>query len=328
MVMLEEPSTGGGLTLPAGFAMGPDGAFYITDARSGLVGFAPDGRFLRRFGAIGDGPGEYRMPTAPHVPDDSTVLVADMARFSLTAYDRISGAHRERQEGVGAILALRHDSHGLVLGMVVPPLNFALQRLSGVTSPLEGLAMLPSPSTEQAAGMINVAMAVVNGDVLAGAGLSNHLVRLRGHQVVDTLDIPVVRRRGVPVDLPDRLAAAEPTRRIAVYSTQWSATPLDGRLVIVHVDLDPLDEPVSPPRPQFAISHWLTVLNNDLSQACADIRIPTSPDLYPFVASRGDTLLVLDHHDTGDDIQTVVRKFLVRTEGCEWQPVPRGGGNN
>lgn len=327
MVVLEESETRQ-FTIPAGFALDPDGGYYIADARTGLVRFDPDGQFLGQYGQTGDGPGEYRWPTAPHVPDDSTVLVADMGRFSLTAYDRASGTFRERRELVEPILSLHHDGKGLLLGTIVPPMNFALQRLSAVTSPLEPITLLPWPATDQAAGMVNVALTVQNGDLFAGAGLSNDLVRLRGHQVVDTLGIPIVRRRGVPADLAGRLAATERARWMAIYSTQWLAVPLGDRLVIVHVDLDPLDEPVSPPRPQFTTTHWLTVLSDDETRACADIRIPTSPDLYPFLASRGDTLLVLDHHDTGSDIQMAVRKYLVDTIGCEWLPVRRGGGNN
>lgn len=226
---------------------------------------------------------------------------------------------------ISTAVVLTACSGGLLLGMIVPPFTFVLRRASDITSPLEELASLPLPDLEQAASMLNVAVATVGDLTIAGAGLSNQIVRLRGGRIVDSLDIPIERRRGVPADLADRFAATEPGRWMTLYSTQWMAAPLGDGLVLTHVELSPLDEPVSPPRPRFTTQSWLTVFDHDLNMACVDIALPISADLHPFIASRGDTLLVLDHHDTGGDVQTVVRKYLVNTGGCRWRPVERTG---
>ena len=54
------------------------GAMFVSDAmNSRVTEFARDGRFVRRFGARGDGPGEFRTPLASALLGDTILAVAD-----------------------------------------------------------------------------------------------------------------------------------------------------------------------------------------------------------------------------------------------------------
>lgn len=297
------------------------------EGTAGLVRFGPDGLFIRQYGRQGDGPGEYRMPVAPHVTDDSTVIVSDVPRTSLNAFNRRDGSFRERQEGIGTVMSTHSSRGDILLGMIVPPMDIVVRRIGGMTDSVRHVAVLPTQPMEvlQQSGSMLQALILVRGDtLLAGAGLSNQLLVLVGDLVIDTLDIPVARRRGVPADLATRFAESPQSDRIMLYSSQVWALDLGEQVGLVHFDVTQVA-----PRPSMAgfrmeMATWLTVLSADLATACVDLPIPLAGDMHPFATSRGDTLLVLDHHDTGSDIQTVVRKYLVDTDRCDWQPVRRG----
>ncbi len=329
MVVLEEAGDGE-LGMQSGFAADPDGGFYVSDGRAGLVRYAHDGRILLRFGRIGGGPGEYRTPSSPHVVDDSTVLLSDVRSRALSEYDRRDGRFRRRGDAVSTVTFIHHDHRGVLIGLVLPDLTFPVYRITSVADTGTRVVELLGPSLEvlQRTGGGLQSLILARGDtVLAGSGLSNKLLLLIADQVVDTLDLPTKHRKGVPVDLAEQLMALErPVDGVGLYSMQLWAVPLGARTGVVHFELKWAGAEQSNPRLNFTMTSMITVLSRDMSMACADLAIPIAPELYPFVATRGDTLLVLDHHDTGDDIQTVVRKFLVETEECDWQPVRRGDG--
>lgn len=57
---------------------GPDGRIYVLDRGAGEVTvWGTDGRLLRRFGRIGEGPGELRTPTTVRVLDDGRIAVGE-----------------------------------------------------------------------------------------------------------------------------------------------------------------------------------------------------------------------------------------------------------
>jgi hypothetical protein len=333
MVVLEEGSEAVGLGRPTGFGTDPDGGYYLTDAMNyGVLRFAPDGRLVRKYGRGGEGPGEFSSPSLPHVLDDSTLLVSDMGNRSVSEFDRRDGRFRDRQSRSGLITGLARHPQGIVLAVASPDSRFRLHRvvsLRDAGEEIHQLAMHADLPTMFAAVYPFVALLSRGDSLLAGIGVSNTLYLLVRDHPLATLDLPRVHRVGVPAELPRLLKdAASPMAWAELFSVQWALLALGSRTGVIHYDMAWSDPSQPLILDQYSTVSRLTVLREDLTQACADLVVPYSAGLYPFVASRGDTLLVLDHHDTGDDIQTVVRKFLVETDGCDWQPVRRASANN
>jgi hypothetical protein len=97
----------------AGVAAGPSGEVYVLDAGDKTVKvYSEAGRFIRRFGRQGGGPGEFQLPVSMVV--DSVVRVSDLALQRMT-YFTLDGRHL-RTSGTTApsdlvllrVLPLRH----------------------------------------------------------------------------------------------------------------------------------------------------------------------------------------------------------------------------
>lgn len=77
---------------PRGMAFGPDGALYVVDMRNARVQqFAADGTFIRQFGSLGHGDGQFwreanRGPTGIAVGRDGAVYVADTWNYRIQKF--------------------------------------------------------------------------------------------------------------------------------------------------------------------------------------------------------------------------------------------------
>lgn len=102
----------------ADIATAPSGELYVLDAGDRAVKvYGPTGRFLRRFGRQGGGPGEFQMPTSLRV--DSLVRVSDLAHHRMSHF-RLDGRHVEtvRTPEIGEVplLGLVPLRNGRVIG--------------------------------------------------------------------------------------------------------------------------------------------------------------------------------------------------------------------
>ena len=52
-----------------------------------------------------------------------------------------------------------------------------------------------------------------------------------------------------------------------------------------------------------------------------DAELELAGDIQPTIAFRGDTLLVLEQLTQELPVTTVIRKFLVEDDGCDWLPI-------
>lgn len=77
---------------PRGMAFGPDGSLYVVDMRNARVQqFAADGTFVRQFGSLGHGDGQFwreasRGPTGIAVGPDGSVYVADTWNYRIQKF--------------------------------------------------------------------------------------------------------------------------------------------------------------------------------------------------------------------------------------------------
>jgi DNA-binding beta-propeller fold protein YncE len=68
----------GGTNARGSIALGPDGLVYVSDADNHRVQvFTPDGAFVRSFGSLGTGPGQFTIPFDLMVDADGNVIVLD-----------------------------------------------------------------------------------------------------------------------------------------------------------------------------------------------------------------------------------------------------------
>ena len=68
--------------------------FFILDASTkSVLAFSSTGKFIRRYGAIGNGPGEFQTPTSICINElDNTLLIYDMSARSILIYS-ITGTY-------------------------------------------------------------------------------------------------------------------------------------------------------------------------------------------------------------------------------------------
>jgi hypothetical protein len=80
IVLGQETGDGAFIAGPKSVARDSSGRYYTVAQAQGEVPlvFRPDGTFLKRLGAVGEGPGEFRMPTVLRVTRGDSVRVLDM----------------------------------------------------------------------------------------------------------------------------------------------------------------------------------------------------------------------------------------------------------
>ncbi len=309
-----------------------DGSFYIPDIFSGkLLRFRRDGNLMLVYGRPGEGPGEFDGgPRTPMVLDDSTVAAQTTRSRRVNIFDRNTG---ESLRGVN-FPALGGLTPPAVIGRDVWMTDFEIRRETSLTRwrpttdeftsmgglPAEYVASLNSDNWSYASLFRLGSLAYAAGRFVQGwSGLDEMFVlNLRG-EVVDTLDIPVARRKGVPADLRERIDIEHmPYREQLEGSSRLRQLfPLPGGgFVFTHHDQTALR---MQPMPVLTAKVWVGVLSPDLSRACVDTLVPRDFEMRPMETFRGDTLFVLDRRiDDSETLRTSILMYLVSEDGCEW----------
>ncbi len=316
-----------------------DGTIYVPDVFSRRVHrFARDGSLMRTYGSPGEGPGEFRSAGPAFVLDDSTLAVCDAMSRRLSLFDRRSGGFRDLRPlpGVAGITppVVRDDGVWFALAGEYEDPRFAVPRSVAHWLPdsdtILYLGPMPAEYSESIAGgfwryanfISRGALVFHDGAILRGWQAKNELfVIAPGGEVLDTLDIPAVRRLGVPKNLRELLDV----KRIGLkerlegfsFLGQLHTLP-DGRVAFTHHDQHVLK---MEPRPVLSVTVWIGVLSADLKSACVDAKLPVSQDARSMETFRGDTLFQLDRRIVGERLQTWIRMFRIETDDCEWIPL-------
>ena len=316
-----------------------DGSFYIPDIFSGrILRFRRDGSLMLVYGRPGEGPGEFRGgPRVPMVLDDSTVAAQTTRSRRVNIFDRNTGETIQ----VVDFPALGGITPPVVIGQDVWMTDFELQRETSLTRwrpatdeftsmgglPEQYAASVRSGNWSYATLFQIGSLAYADGRFVQGwSGLDEMFVlNLRG-EVVDTADIPVARRKGVPADLRERIDIERiPGREQLEGSSrlrQLFPRPGGGFLFTHHDQMALQMEP----RPVLTAKTWVGTLSPDLSQACVDTLVPHDFEIRPMETFRGDTLFVLDRRiDDSEKLQTWILMYLVSDEDCDWMSTRPGG---
>jgi hypothetical protein len=63
---------------------------------------------------------------------------------------------------------------------------------------------------------------------------------------------------------------------------------------------------------------FVSIVDPAQHRTCPDAEIPAPADPQPWVAFKGDTLLVLIQEVVGDQAWTAVRKYSLKSDQCAW----------
>ena len=315
-----------------------DGSFYIPDHFSGRVlRFGRDGRLMLVYGRPGEGPGEFRGGLGvPVILDDSTISVQSTQSRRANIFDRNTGETRR----VVPFPALAGITPAVVVGGDVWMTDFELSRKTSLTRwrpatdqfesfgilPAEYLASSESDNWSYAATFRLSSLAYSGRRFVQGwSGMDEMFVLNMRGEVVDTADVPVVRRKGVPADLRERIdIELIPFREVLENSSRLRQLFArgDGGFLFTHHDQTALK---MEPMPVLTAKVWVGILSSDLSSACVDAPVPRDFEIRPMETFRGDTLFVLDRRiDHNEKLQTWIRMYLISDEECDWLSTQSG----
>lgn len=309
------------ISSPAEFAIGADGAFYIGDRFAGRV-LKVDraGRPVMVYGRKGRGPGEFREVSQMFDRGDR-LFVDDAGTGTFNVFDRATGkpVGVRRHEGVFYDVRLRGDTAWM--GMQNLTRGSAVARWDMSADSMEYLVPVPSEyrRSPPLAGIYNGVFVVPWADTLLVAfqGSDELYLFSSAGRALDTVSLPVRRRRGVPDDIVSRLEKMPYPEMFSAASGVFSVGRLSGgRTAVVHFDQRIEGSAIS-------AEAFVSLVSGDRRRACVDGALPGSRDAPPRVLFRGDTLFVLEQRLTEDErAQTSVSAYLLNTDGCAWTAVP------
>lgn len=312
------------LARPSAVAVDDDGYWVADMQQATLSRYDREGRYERRVGRQGRGPGEFGAPFRLASSATGRLDVADLDGFSVTRVNADNGAHLYRHS-LGSqmfITSMAYRGDSLLLG------GASLQPLAGAVwlSMTTGEFTAAVPTSEANRGLLMsfefaTAAEVRDGVIATWQGL--HHARLRGWDGSETdLAIPARDRNVPPLDLMEQLIS----RRLdgdsarALYPLPVAAGTLsNGDAAIMHVQA----RWSADRRGAVWERGFLSVINAAADSACVDAPIEFRSDELPVVAFHGDTLFFLDQVVQDTDAIAVVRSFEISTAGCEWLPITR-----
>jgi hypothetical protein len=142
------------------------------------------------------------------------------------------------------------------------------------------------------------------------------ITRLDG-TVIDTVEIPAVRRRGVPHDLVDHYRKPISDEDIAGLGSSLMALHQmpSKEIAAAYMDVSFVDNLTT-------AEGYVSVLSADLKRACVDVPLHFAKDGRPTIAFRGDTLYALEQRvQSSTTSTTTIRSYVIDTSGCDWMPV-------
>lgn len=306
---------------PMHLSVANTGAFFVTDDMNGQVlEFSRTGNFVRKYGKAGAGPGELRGPMATAFIGDSVLVVAAEGRTSLFSRKTGEFVRSVRTELTPSWVDVQGDSVWIIGVDIRRRTSTALWSLADDAVRYSGGLPGSYVQDSELMYMYPFAAGIRQGDwTLVGYSGHNSLFLLdSGGAVIDSLDLPVVRRRGVPTQLVNRFTAR--TIEDVEFASSISSvialhqTP-SGEYAVLHFDPIMEDGEISG-------TAFLTILSADFSDACVDAPFPGTGDGRPWYGFRADTLYVLQQRVASTThAESAVRAYPLDRSRCTEQPL-------
>ncbi|HEX9727929.1 MAG TPA: hypothetical protein VGA37_05455 [Gemmatimonadales bacterium] len=295
-----------------------DGSLYIGDTYGGrVIRYDRRGQPIGVYGAPGTGPGEIGQLGAVFLVPGA-IGVVDTRTGSLKLFDREQGIAIRSAPFFGIPNPVIAPASGRVwIGARIVSTNSSIVAWDPKTDSLEHMGPMPVEfTTYPNLPRFNTIPVVPWADtLLVGWGPLNGLVLMTTRdQLLDTIIVPVVRRRGAST--------------AAIQAAGTDLAPLlngvslfigmhrrpDGSVALVHFDNHVETERV----PRITASVFVSVLSADRSRVCADGQVPVVSDAQPVVQLAGDTLFVLEQRVVDTTTTSQVRMFRIDTAACDW----------
>lgn len=309
-----------------------DGSFVIADGYSNSVlHFDSGGRFLRNFGQKGEGPGEFEFVSYAGFVAGDVVGIGDDHAFELELFELGSGAHIGAVK-MGSLIeayVVRGNTVWFVgidaessttLGAV--ELDDLLATASGGGS--DGTTLSPDrvgvpriyTENDVVMGMLSgVTFDVREGVAVVGFLASPSLLIVNSSgAVVDSLEVPVARRRGL-LDEEEFLGMGRGPESTGIWGRISALVKVShdsrGYVHTVHQESN-----YDPESRQMRATFFVSSVKADGTRACPDTLVPTSDAGLAELTLDGDRLRVLDQRLAGSGVRTVVRTFRIDPDDC------------
>ncbi|MYA41176.1 MAG: hypothetical protein F4Z31_05435 [Gemmatimonadetes bacterium] len=313
-----------------------DGSFLVSDHYSGrMFRFGRDGSVVQTYGRPGSGPGEFQGIGPAFVLNDSVVVGADLGRRRLSRFVSGTGEHAGLTPYPGSAGLTTAIVNGVAL---VPSVDLDSMKAMVVWDPAGGSLrhVIDLPETYRRSlggpgvfmGMFGLGTVAAWPDtMLFGMGGTNEVyVATWDGEVIDTVHLPNVRRRGVPHDAQERIDdVGNPSttfnERMEMLSLLHGLYVMsDGATVFIHHDIEVVGEP---PMVEFLATIHASVLSRDRRTACVDGPIEFANEMRVVHTVARDTLYLLDRtlNEAEDAMTTWIRRYGIDTSACDWLPV-------
>lgn len=280
----------------------------------------PDGRLIKSFGAQGEGPGELLLLGTPLFLGDTMVAVADNRRRLIEVFHRETAGFERQAESPGIVYDGVWRDGVAWLGALDRASGKGVARWDTRTDSITRIVALPErySLSQQWAGMNTLVSVDEWRDTLfvGFSGENTVLVADTSGAVLQLVDVPRVRRRGVPTDILLQLKSVTPAKAFELSSALFALHRLPtGELALVHYDQHVDGR-------HLIADAYVSVISADRSSACVDGMLPVRRHSQPAVAWRGDDLVVVEQVVVESTrAVTIARTYEIRLDECDWFPV-------
>lgn len=306
---------------------------FLADVGTAVDQFDENGRFVRRIGRAGNGPGEFqRISTVLALPGDSLFAVVDARRARIIVFETASGTLRREVVVSPFFPGQQWRWHGDTA--IMPSKLSATPFTSWVasTDSVRSWGQVPEMYT------LSITAYSQGGEPSivrrAGGWLAVYPADGRVFElsadgtILRRIGLPILHRRGIPPGLADSVKAIQASGVFRYAASMvfaiWELP--SGSYAVIHMDTDPILNPASIAASTGAggityqnTRYWVTFLSKDLRRACPDARFPFEPDnlLVPFV--KGDSVFFLTRNVATDSTaNAVLHRFRVDDSQCVW----------
>ena len=292
-----------------------------------------DGRFLRRIGRSGDGPGEFSYsPNDLAAWGDSLVFV-NLSQRRVSFFRKSDGEFLALRIVGGFPYSVASTETHLFIGALSPVSSTA----AGVFSPGDTAmrAILPIPEDVRAVPLAMSAwpvsyVAAARDTALVGFVVSNrlHLVTAAG-DTLGSFALPAVRRRPIPPKLDELLEPVLSGRmRFFHFAMLVSLDQRsDGSVLAMHHDWftqDTTNRPsVDGEMVTDSLQAYASIIDRVKRRACVDTPIPLNWASLPAAVSvhGNDIVIVGQVDDDSPSPATEIRRYRVDLSRCDWLPI-------